>query len=246
MGIPYDQTTLSAAGGTGTYQWSVTGTFPAGLKLAQTTGVISGTPKTASPKTIPTFTVWASDGIGTASRQFSVKINPALSISTKSLADGEVGADYSQPVAATGGSGTYNWTIASGDLPPGLEFADGSISGSPTIDKSYTFTVRVEDDFGAVAKSLSMTVYPTLTITTDLLPAGQVKVNYSQTLAADGGKGPYTWSVISGNLPGGLKLDANVGAITGKPNKAGIYTFTIKLTDSLKLFITKELSVQIN
>jgi hypothetical protein len=61
---PYSQT-LEATGGTGTYTWAVTsGSLPVGLTLAS--GVISGTP-TALGST--TFTVTATDGVGTAGGQ---------------------------------------------------------------------------------------------------------------------------------------------------------------------------------
>jgi hypothetical protein len=56
---------------------------------------------------------------------------------------------------------------------------------------------------------------------------------YSTELAATGGNGPYTWSLASGHLPGGLHLKRSTGAISGKPGKHdhGTYTFTVKVVD---------------
>jgi hypothetical protein len=72
---------------------------------------------------------------------------------------------------------------------------------------------------------------PALTITTQSLPTGTVQVAYPQTtLIANGGTPPYTWSVTSGSLPGGLALSA--GAISGTPTTAGSSILTIRVTDS--------------
>src|SRR5258708_9662896 len=63
----------------------------------------------------------------------------------------------------------------------------------------------------------SQTPTPTsLAITTSSLPAGQTGAAYQATLAASGGTTPYSWSLASGSLPGGLALNAGSGAISGK------------------------------
>src|SRR6185437_888443 len=55
-------TTLAATGGSTPYTWAVTsGTLPAGLSLAASTGVISGTPTTAATSS---FTVKVTDSLG--------------------------------------------------------------------------------------------------------------------------------------------------------------------------------------
>ena len=84
-----------------------------------------------------------------------------LSLLTASLADGTVGAAYNQTLAATGGNGTYTWSLSAGTLPAGLSLATGtgSISGNPTGAGTYTFTVQVMSGDGQTAtKELSITV----------------------------------------------------------------------------------------
>ncbi len=53
---------------------------------------------------------------------------------------------------------------------------------------------------------------------------------YSTSLSASGGRGPYSWSRISGSLPPGLNLSSN-GVIDGTPTSTGNYTFTVRVTD---------------
>ena len=67
-------------------------------------------------------------------------------------------------------------------------------------------------------------------ITTSSLPAGEVGVNYNQTVSVSGGTSPYTWSLIDGNLPDGLSLVASSGVITGIPGTEGKYNFTLQVS----------------
>ncbi len=59
-----------------------------------------------------------------------------------------------------------------------------------------------------------------LTFGTTSLPSAQVAVPYSATLTAHGGTLPYAWTLTSGTLPAGLKLNVATGAITGTPTVA--------------------------
>ena len=64
------------------------------------------------------------------------------------------------------------------------------------------------------------------------LPSGDVAVAYTGTLKASGGVQPYTWSIVSGQLPSGLHLDAASGAITGTPILATTANFAVAVKDS--------------
>ena len=66
------------------------------------------------------------------------------------------------------------------------------------------------------------------TITTLTVPAGQVGVAYSQTLAATGTE-PFTWAVTVGVLPAGLTL-SSAGVLSGTPTVDGSYDFTVEAT----------------
>ena len=66
----------------------------------------------------------------------SLTINPpALTITAPTLAPGTVNSPYtSSPYTASGGTGPYTFSIASGSLPAGLTLnsASGVLSGTPT------------------------------------------------------------------------------------------------------------------
>ena len=50
---------------------------------------------------------------------------------------------FDATLAATGGFGTYTWAVTAGTLPPGLTFANGAISGTPTAAGSYSLIASV-------------------------------------------------------------------------------------------------------
>jgi mannan endo-1,4-beta-mannosidase len=65
------------------------------------------------------------------------------------------------------------------------------------------------------------------------LPSGQQNVLYTLTLSATGGTSPYTWSLLSGNLPEGMSLSSS-GVISGTPTAGAVGTssFGIQVTAS--------------
>jgi len=64
------------------------------------------------------------------------------------------------------------------------------------------------------------------------LPRAYASKSYEYTLQVSEGVGPYTWSVVSGELPDGLNLDADTGLISGVPSGTGTWQFTIQASDS--------------
>ena len=167
-----------------------------------------------------------------------------LTITTTSLPNGNVSTSYSSTIAVTGGTAPYTFTLTSGTFQSGLGLnsGTGTINGTPTASGTVSVTVKVTDSAtptaGTATVNLTLTVQ-TLSITTgSSLPGGSLGASYSATLAATGGTAPYTWSLSSGTLPGGLQLCTSAGTtctITGTPpanGSGGLSTFTIQVADS--------------
>jgi Mg-chelatase subunit ChlD len=232
----------------------LSGDLPPGLALSSA-GQISGIPISDG---LISFTIKVEDSQSTSTsdtKNLSITIipPPSLSITTGSLTDGLVGSDYNAILQATGGLPPYAWSILSGDLPPGLILSSaGQIFGTPTSDGIHDFTVHVEDSRSpgsSDTKSLSISIDPPppLSITTSNLPDGLLGNIYDITLQAIGGLPPYTWSLLSGDLPLGLTL-SSAGQISGIPASNGIYDFTVQVEDSQSpgTLNTKMLSIKIN
>ncbi len=64
------------------------------------------------------------------------------------------------------------------------------------------------------------------------LPAGTVGVTYSDALPVPQLTAPYQWSVSSGTLPAGVTLSSATGKLTGTPQAAGTFSFTVRVTDA--------------
>lgn len=177
-----------------------------------------------------------------------------LTISTATLSGATVGSAYSQTLAASGGTTPYTWTRSAGSLPSGLTLTSaGVISGTPTTTGTYSFTVMVTDSAStkvSTTKALSITVSAAssiLTISTSSLASATVGTAYSQTLAASGGRTPYTWSRYSGTLPTGLAISSS-GIISGTPTATGTFSFTVRVRDSAttQASATKALTITVN
>ena len=78
-------------------------------------------------------------------------------INTLTVPDAIEGTPYSATITAAGGSGAgYNWSISAGALPAGLALAQAgtpstTISGTPTEDGTFNFTVQLTDSAGSTA-----------------------------------------------------------------------------------------------
>lgn len=84
--------------------------------------------------------------IGYKLREIGPFLEPA--IVTKEMVGGVVGKTYSWKIEANnGGAVHYDWTIDAGTLPPGLVLnrLTGVISGTPTKEGVYSFTVALQD-----------------------------------------------------------------------------------------------------
>ncbi|MFA6693081.1 MAG: putative Ig domain-containing protein, partial [Acholeplasmataceae bacterium] len=201
--------------------------LPAGLSL-NSTGTISGTPTAAG---LYVFTVTAS-AEGVKSTTASVVLNiaevvpPVITFNDVLLSSGQVGSEFSAALSASGATGI---TFTSDDLPAGLTLSStGTISGTPTTEGTYMFTVTAsatgaQSAEASITLSIAEVVLPVITFSDVLLSSGQVGSEFSATLSASGATGI---TFTSDDLPAGLVL-SSTGTISGTPTAEGTYMFTV-------------------
>ena len=167
--------------------------------------------------------------------------------------NGTTGIYYFDSVSVIGGKIPYTFSITDGNLPNGLELLSYSylgkfgLSGTPTKEGEFSFTVRAEDSEGKTleqkftVKINSSTEYepepePTPEeekippeIKTETLTNAITGQTYSYQLTASG-TAQITWTK-SGTLPKGLTLNSS-GLISGTPTKAGKSSFTVTAKNS--------------
>ncbi|CAG0928150.1 partial Serine/threonine-protein kinase PknD, partial [Planctomycetaceae bacterium] len=238
--------TITATGGTGSnYNWSVvSGALPPGLSLGA-----GGTPSTSLQGT-PTaagnflFTVEAADSASNTDQQaLNLTIHPAAQITTTSLPTGTTNFSYSSPITASGGMGSYAWSVTSGTVPPGLIMPSTGtpsalFAGVPNTPGTFNFTVRVDEPGGSFAtQAYSVLIVSPISISPVTLPGATTTLAYGATITGSGGSAlGYTWDILSGALPPGLTLAASgtpSTSLSGVPNQAGNYQFTVRVTDSI-------------
>jgi hypothetical protein len=222
--------TYSRSGGNGSYAWSiVSGALPNGLSL-NSSGQIVGTPTVAGTFN---FTVRATSAGDTADLPDSIVIAAFPSFTT-SYPRGTRNRAYSGTVAASGGHTPRTFSLVSGSLPPGLSLntSTGAITGTPTANATYSFTVRMTDALGNIVnRAASIAIAPPLSISGSYATPDKEDTSYSSTVSATGGWSPYSFARISGTLPPGTTLASN-GTLSGTPNTAGTYNFTVRATDA--------------
>jgi polysaccharide export outer membrane protein len=79
--------------------------------------------------------------------------SPPLSVLCAPATAIQLGVAYNSTVMASGGTGVYRFAITGGALPGGLALnpTTGAISGTPTVDGTFSYTVQAADSAGATA-----------------------------------------------------------------------------------------------
>ena len=238
--------TLSAAGGTLPYTWSViSGTLPNGITLSQN-GMISGVASVGGNYPV-TFRVSDTTN-ATAQAAFTILVGSNfLAFTTTSIPTAFIGQQFSFQLLATGGAIPYQFSVASGVLPTGIQLTqNGLLYGIPTTSSITSIVFRVTDATAASATFSTNVVVgqSSLLITTTSLPnaiAGQL---YSQTIQASGGTTPYTFSLTSGTLPSGIAF-SGTGSLLGTTNQIGVFNLTFRVQDSASASSVTNLSLTV-
>ena len=228
--------TWSASGGT----ISSSGLFTAPQVTSTTSVIITAT----SPANHVVRKGSDIDGGSATSASATVTVMPpvtsSLAITNSALPTADAGVLYTASLSAIGGAAPYQWNLASGILPSGIQLqtSSGVIAGRTALPGLYPFSLQVTDASGhsaTAAFSLTVTVPPVasaLAITNSALPAADVSMLYTASLSAIGGVRPYQWNLVSGVLPSGIQLQTSSGVIAGRTALSGSYPFSVQVTDA--------------
>jgi len=178
VGSTYDGT-ISLSGGSGSYNWTITGLPADGLSavLSGPTQHITGTPTSA---TTVTFNVTVKDTVTNQTvgpYLYSIVVsNPApLTLpapNPTSLPSATVNQSYSGAINATGGAAPYTWTVNTVAVPTNgtaISLTNGltatntggntlSIAGTPTSTGTVTIAASVKDNLGTTVGPNTYTV----------------------------------------------------------------------------------------
>ncbi len=257
VGVKYEVQLLSEEdSGCVPYDWFEipNGSLPPGLTMTRD-GLISGVPTSAG-----FFRFWVWDHDFTAAeggpdwcqfedrseREFSIFVDPGLAIDNETVKGATIGQAYSQSLTAkqvvtlnprTGDSARATWSVLSGALPPGITLSEsGALTGTPTSEGSYQFVVKALNGSSFDTKTYTLSVRQPVSAKSPfgsvIRPVAEVGIRFGKTFTATGGSGTYAWALASGALPSGVALDPSKGTISGTPQAAGNFAFSLTATDS--------------
>ena len=130
--------------------------------------ISTGTPNTGNSNSFNTVT--------------SSTTNPSITTSSP-LPSGQVNTSYFAQISATGGAGSYSWSVYSGSLPSGLSLAlaqctglgvgascqvSTGISGISTTSGTYLFTLRVSSGSQTASKQFTIVISDTPATSTNV------------------------------------------------------------------------------
>jgi hypothetical protein len=247
--------------------WSAIDPLPPGLSLSSG-GVLSGTLTTTGSYS---FRIQAADAafptVNFAQQEFILSVVSAqsfLNVTTGTLPFANVGTPYSVSLAATGGSGTFSWTLAARNyLPPGFTLAsDGTLSGTPIAPGQYGFTINVTDGTLSGSRFFTLFVYGAgqpapLDIAFGPNLGTRVLGQVNFTLSATGGAPPYHYALTPGanTIPGMRVQDGQplptgfasttTGGLIGVLATPGVFTSSLRVTDSLGAILDRPLTMTV-
>jgi len=233
--VPYSATIADATGGTGGFIYSQIG-LPDGLSL--TGNAISGTPTTAG---LYTVNITATDSVN-VSTTVPVTINIVNAAPVACSGTNAVITAYAARtpgfIVINGGVNLLDHLWTSNLNAGNTTFQGGLINWFQAgLIVDYT---GVSDLSGCILSSL--TVKPSLTISTTTLPNATIESNYTAPLTISGGVAPYNISIAG--LPDGLSFDG--ANIVGTPLASGQFTLVINITDALGIPVTANLSLTVD
>lgn len=219
--------------------YSVSPALPGGLTLNTTTGVITGTPTTATAQA--TYTVTGSNGAGSSMFGISITVDAMLQAPS--------GLSYSSPVSygtgtaitpnnpTIGGGAATSWGVSPA-LPTGLSLntSTGVISGTPTqVTAAANYTVTATNGAGSTNATVNIEI--TLGAPANLSYSPQSTIGYINVpimdMSPSSSGGAVSSYAISPALSAGLTFSTTTGVISGTPTATSAQTtYTITASNA--------------
>jgi uncharacterized protein (TIGR03437 family) len=235
--------TMSVAGGTPPYLFSLaSGALPQGLTLSST-GALTGTPQKAGTNS---FRVQARDNNGaTATADLILEIlQVGIQVKPGYLPGVTIGSPYSMAFSAEGGTEPYAFSISSGALPRGLLLSrSGELNGNVQEAGTFRFQIEAVDKNAASGRRDYEIQCSPVVVLPYGLGAATVGKGFSATFSASGGTSPYRYARSAGDLPPGLSLSN--GTLAGTPTASGTFRFTIQVQGANNAAGSREYALEV-
>ena len=211
----------------------VSGRVPEGLTFDSRTGRFIGMPTVSGDLTGLSILVTDQAGRSGVSNNFAISVAPSNTSPTVAMSSrtATTGQEFSATPQLANAFAPLTWKLDSGELPSWatLDTATGAISGTPpAAGISGEISLFVTDRFGRSGRSAPFTISVVDKPVFSATMAANLTATQGSTFSASptvvGAKGPTSWAMSAGNLPTGLALQAQTGAIMGLPTTVGAFS----------------------
>jgi hypothetical protein len=181
-----------------------------------------------------TFTIRVTDANGNFGlKQMTMRFSGSSLLSITTLPVATLNVPYSIQLYSASASGAITYTLAAGSgLPPGMSLTPaGLLSGTPTLNGLFPFTVLIGDGVTPVlSRTFSLRVQGIAITSPDTL-VYTLGTPSPFTFTQTGAIGPVTWSWSASNPLCGLTLNTSTGAVTGTPSGCTLNSFQVTASD---------------
>jgi hypothetical protein len=180
---------------------------------------------------VVTFALTLTMGAGTAD-------NGLFRFLTQSLPEGTTNGEYVSRFITANADGPVTFTTLSA-LPAGLSLdsVSGFLTGIPTETFNKTITVVADDGTQQIQFDVTLKINASggggnsgASFVNTNVATGRIGSLYLEQLAITNGVGPFTFGATE--LPPGISLNGQTGALTGNPSAAGRYFVTFSAYDA--------------
>ena len=214
--------TITTVNFAGSVTYTLSGDVPAGLSILG--NQITGIPTAEGAYS---FLLSAADGSHSANTNLNLTVGPVPVISVSAWpAAILLGESVSGTISALNFGGAVSYTF-SGDVPAGLSILGNQITGTPTTEGTYRFTLTGSKGSLSASVGLSLLVG----VVKDYKFGANTESYQYYTLNENAAlPEPVTYSVI-GVLPTGLSIKN--GHLKGVTPNQGTYSFSIQMTSGI-------------
>jgi hypothetical protein len=209
-------------------RWTVEG-LPPGITLTGDRGAQVRLTGTSSIAGSGTLRLRADDGQRHAERSLTLTVADTFAPDPGVLPPATAWAPYQGKLGVRGPAQDYRWTSpGAGSIAIG---ADGTISGKPDQAGQLSIPATITAADGRMRQvTVTLPVNPPPVIDEGEPITAQVGTPLNRPLKVTGGTPAYTWKLLDGTLPKGLRLDGD-GALRGAPSEVGDAEVTVALSD---------------
>jgi len=214
--------------------------LPSGVTLSAG-GLLSGTPGTGTTGTYTICLTASNSVLPNATQKFTLTVDQLPVITSASSTTFAAGTAGTFTATATGiPTPTFSNSSFSGctpNLPSGVTFSNGVLSGTPgaTSGGTYTVCINATNAVGTATQNFTLTVTQLPAVTSASSTAFTVGTAGSFHATATGYPAPTFSNGFSGctsTLPATITL-SSAGVLSGTPTTGGTYTACIKATNSV-------------